>query len=213
MEKQEKKQVKKKKKFRVLKIFLAIILILLFTISLTFVFTSCKKDESKDDPKNETEKVVPMIKEVVVVLVFINEEICVIKVVSPKREMFALPIILMFIEYRAIIVRIPAKIPGIFNFVFSNPVTIPEIPPAIKEIKSATKGLQSKTMRAAFTAPPKAKLPSTVKSAKSSTLYVIYSPKHMIPQRTPWETAPYIASKIFICSPIKSQREKYKKTV
>ena len=36
------------------------LLILLFTISLTFVFTSCKKDQSKDDPNIETEKVVPI---------------------------------------------------------------------------------------------------------------------------------------------------------
>ena len=51
---------------------------------------------------------------------------------TPKRERLALPIMRRFTEYKAIIVKIPAKRAGIFIFVCKRPVTTPAKVPVTK---------------------------------------------------------------------------------
>ena len=82
-------------------------------------------------------------------------------------------IVSILIEYKAIIVRIPANIPGICNFVFKKPVANPAKEPAKNAKNKVIKGFIPLEMSIALTAPPNAKLPSTVKSGKSNTLNVI----------------------------------------
>ena len=93
-----------------------------------------------------------------------------------NREILALPIIRRFTEYRAIMVRIPARRAGIFNLVHRIPVIIPPSIPAKAAASMAGIGLQPATRQAAAVAAPRGKLPSTVKSAISSTLKVMYTP-------------------------------------
>ena len=85
----------------------------------------------------------------------------------PNNEVFALPIILMSIEYKAVITRIPDKIEGIFNFTCKQPVIQPAIIPAKAAIKRLKSGFMFFDISIALTLPPRAKLPSTVRSAKS----------------------------------------------
>ena len=91
----------------------------------------------------------------------------------PKRETLALPITLRFTEYRAIMVRIPAKSAGIFSLVCRKPVIRPARPPAKAAAKMAKMGFVPFTIRVTATAAPRGKDPSTVMSATSSTRKVI----------------------------------------
>ena len=74
-----------------------------------------------------------------------------------------------FTEYRAIIVRMPAKRAGIFSLVVRSPVMTPASIPAIAAKKIAVNGSLPLTSIEAATAAPRGKLPSTVRSAISST--------------------------------------------
>ena len=74
------------------------------------------------------------------------------------------------------------------------PVTKPAAIPARVAINRAATGfIPLPTISVAQTQPPSAKLPSTVKSAMSRSLKVMYTPSTMIPQSTPWPTASNIA--------------------
>ena len=66
-------------------------------------------------------------------------------------------------------VKMPESNAGILNFVVKSPVTTPESMPARHAAKIAGTGGQPATRSAAATAAPNGKLPSTVKSATSST--------------------------------------------
>ena len=99
------------------------------------------------------------------------------------------------IEYKASIMRMPERIPGIFSFVVRIPVQKPAREPAAPAIRIARKGLNPLKTRSAHTQPPRAKLPSTVMSAKSRILNVMYTPRAMMPQSTPCATAPNPAPK------------------
>ena len=78
------------------------------------------------------------------------------------------PIILRLMDQREYWVRIPARIAGISNTVCRNPVTAPAANPAKVEISSARIGLTPYcAISTAQVQPPKAKLPSTVRSAIS----------------------------------------------
>ena len=88
----------------------------------------------------------------------------------------------------------------IFSFVFINPVTRPVKVPIIKANRSERTGFIPQEIRTAVTAPPTAKLPSTVISAMFSILNVRYTPSVISPHRIPCETAPSIASKMPICN-------------
>ena len=73
-----------------------------------------------------------------------------------------------FMDHREIWVRIPARIAGISRTVCRIPVTAPAAIPASIDNRSAASGSRSKLMiRVAQTHPPRAKLPSTVRSAIS----------------------------------------------
>ena len=96
--------------------------------------------------------------------------LAILKVVStPSRERFALPMMRKFTEYKAIIVKMPAKSAGIFIFVCKRPVTTPASMPATKAASRAVSGPKPATIILAAVAAPKGKLPSTVRSAISST--------------------------------------------
>ena len=86
--------------------------------------------------------------------------------------------------------RIPARIAGIAHLVCKKPVTAPAAAPAAIATIRDSQGFTPIVIIVAQIEPPRAKLPSTVRSAISSTLYVIYTPRAMIPQSTPWLTAP-----------------------
>ena len=76
-------------------------------------------------------------------------------------------------EYKASIVKIPDKIGGILNTVLKNPVITPDAIPARVAINKLVNGSNPTVIKIALTQPPSAKLPSTVRSAKSSSFYVI----------------------------------------
>lgn len=57
--------------------------------------------------------------------------------------------------------KIPANKPGILPLVINKPVRYPATAPAKKAIIVARTGCTSLTIRAAATAPPKGKLPSS----------------------------------------------------
>ena len=153
-------------------------------------------------PKNQyksaisvAEKTAPVISELRFFPAPVTSESRFISVATPKSGMFALPITLIFIEYKAIIVKMPAKMPGIFSFVCKRAVAAPARQPEAKAAKTAKKGSTRALISTAPTAPPRAKLPSTVRSGKSSTLKVIKTPKAIMPHRIPCEAAPCTASK------------------
>ena len=81
------------------------------------------------------------------------------------------PMIRRLMDHSPICVRIPARIAGISNTVCKNPVTAPAAIPAaaaiIRAIQGSTPLFNTIT---AQTQPPRAKLPSTVKSAISKSL-------------------------------------------
>ena len=88
------------------------------------------------------------------------------KIVSTlSKPKLAFPIILKLTEYRANCVKIPASKSGIPNFVCRVPVTSPAtIPPAVAK-RIASTGETPEAIYTAEIAPPRVKLPSTVKSA------------------------------------------------
>src|SRR3989344_5857104 len=89
---------------------------------------------------------------------------------SPKSDKFGrFPMIRKLIEYRADIVKIPAKRLSILNRVDKNAVTHPTIAPAIAAIPIAKNGFIPRVTKMADTAAPKGKLPSTVKSGNFKT--------------------------------------------
>ena len=113
--------------------------------------------------------------------------------IGPRAILFfappvPIPIIIRLTEYNPVIVNMPARIGAIFSFVFKSPVTSPASPPTttahnmdMTDINIpaaapvATKSFDNDIIMPAV-APPLAKLPSTVRSAKSSILYEIYTP-------------------------------------
>ena len=108
-----------------------------------------------------------------------------------RRGMLLLPpIIQRLMDHRDIWVRIPARMDGISKTVCRMPVTKPaSIPARVAMARAATGFIPLFTIRVAQTQPPRAKLPSTVKSAISRSLKVMYTPSTMIPQSTPCPTA------------------------
>ena len=87
-----------------------------------------------------------------------------------SRGVLDLPIIRRLTDHRAICVRIPARIAGISNTVCKKPVTAPASIPASIAATIAIRGSTPATTSTAQTLPPSAKLPSTVRSAMSSSL-------------------------------------------
>ena len=91
--------------------------------------------------------------------------------------------------------------------VCSSPVASPANIPAANAATSAAGADQPDRISITVTAPPVAKEPSTVRSAKSSILKVRKTPSAMIPQISPWATLPGRAeisavismSKSFVC--------------
>ena len=81
------------------------------------------------------------------------------------------PMIRRLMDHSPICVKIPARIAGISNTVCKNPVTAPATMPAAAATISAAQGsIPLFNTMTAQTQPPKAKLPSTVKSAMSKSL-------------------------------------------
>ena len=70
-------------------------------------------------------------------------------------------------EYRASWVRMPARMAGMPQAVWSRPVTRPASMPARMAITMAAQGFQPMVMHTAHTAPPVVSEPSTVRSAMS----------------------------------------------
>lgn len=93
------------------------------------------------------------------------------------------------IEYKPVIVMIPANNDGIRNLVFKTPVTSPAIKPPPKAASVAIKGLTPLTRHIVAIAPPKGKLPSAVISAKSRIRKVKYTPMAISDQSNPCEDA------------------------
>ena len=95
---------------------------------------------------------------------------CVNTVSLVSSGVLDLPMMRRFTDHRLICVRMPARMAGISNAVARKPVTAPVMAPASIEAAMASAGLTPATTHTAHTAPPVAKLPSTVRSAMSSSL-------------------------------------------
>ena len=109
-------------------------------------------------------------------------------------------IILRFIEYNANCVSIPANIAGMPNFVWKIPVTNPARQPAKNaSAKASHMFILFCVTHTTSTAPPVANEPSTVKSATSRILKVIYTPIAIMPHIIPCETAPGKPIDISVC--------------
>jgi hypothetical protein len=91
------------------------------------------------------------------------------------------PMTLIFMEYRAVMVKIEAKRWRILSLVVKIPVIMPAIKPAAMAGNRDNHGFIPWVMQTADTAAPKGKLPSTVKSGKSRTRKVIKTPRVMRP--------------------------------
>ena len=102
-----------------------------------------------------------------------------------------LPIIRKFMEYKAIITKMLASKSMIFRLTFSQPVIIPAPAPASVATRVETKGSTPLVIKIAATAPPKGKLPSTVKSGKRSTRKEINTPKATRLKISPISSAPH----------------------
>ena len=87
-----------------------------------------------------------------------------------SRGVLDLPMIRRLMDQRLICVRMPARMAGISSTVVRKPVTAPQTAPASMATRIATAGSTPATTRTAQTAPPVAKLPSTVRSGMSSSL-------------------------------------------
>ena len=101
-----------------------------------------------------------------------------------------LPMMRRLMENSASCVRMPARMAGMPMKVCRMPVTRPASMPARNAHSSAIQRLTPCVMRTRQTAPPVAMVPSTVRSARSSTLKVMYTPMAMRPQMSPCATAP-----------------------
>jgi hypothetical protein len=80
-----------------------------------------------------------------------------------------------------VMVRIPARRPGICRREWITAVTAPAAAPQAKAMRMARSGFMPAVRRTAMTAAPSGKEPSTVMSAKSSTRKVIKTARAMIP--------------------------------
>ena len=130
-------------------------------------------------------------------------DLAILKVVStPSRDKLALPIMRRLTEYKAIIVKIPANRAGIFILVCKMPVIIPASIPAMQAPKSAARGPKPATIMEAAVAAPSGKLPSTVKSAISSTRNVTYTPRAINAHSKPCATVGISKLIIFQILPI-----------
>ena len=87
-----------------------------------------------------------------------------------SRGVLDLPMMRRLMDHRLICVRMPARIAGISSTVCKKPVTAPASMPASMAAMTAISGSTPETTRTAHTLPPSAKLPSTVRSAMSSSL-------------------------------------------
>lgn len=88
-------------------------------------------------------------------------------------------------EYNPTITNIPESKLVILNLTCNIPVIPPAIAPATKAAKELKTGLYPFTRKAAATAAPKGKVPSTERSGKSNILYVIYTPKQTMENINP----------------------------
>ena len=77
-----------------------------------------------------------------------------------------------------------------FSRTFSQPVTRPAPAPASAATPQASHGFQPPTMSTAATAPPSGKLPSAVRSGKSSTRNEIHTPSATSAKMRPISSAP-----------------------
>ena len=93
-------------------------------------------------------------------------------------------------ENSASCVKIPARIAGIPIQVCRIPVISPASMPARKAHSIATHTFAPCVIITMHTAPPVAIVPSTVRSARSSTLNVMNTPIAISPQIKPCATAP-----------------------
>jgi hypothetical protein len=91
------------------------------------------------------------------------------------------PMILMFIEYRAVMVKIEASKCKSFSLVVSIPVIMPAKNPAPMAGNKDSQGFIPAVMHTAETEAPRGKLPSTVRSGKSRTRKVMKTPRVMRP--------------------------------
>ena len=87
-----------------------------------------------------------------------------------STAVLACPIILRFTDHRMSWVKIPERIAGMPMSVWKIPVTSPASAPATTATSTASQAFTPAAMSTAHTAPPVHIEPSTVKSAKSSTL-------------------------------------------
>ncbi|CRZ42103.1 Uncharacterised protein [Vibrio cholerae] len=114
----------------------------------------------------------------------------------------------MLMENAAIMVKIEAKRCKIPHRTLRKAVTQPVAAPARMANPVATHGLIPATIAVAATAAPIGKLPSTLKSGKSSTRKVKYTPKATKPYNKPSSKAPKKA-KADIHTPFCLQKLKY----
>src|SRR5690554_5360232 len=105
-------------------------------------------------------------------------------------EVLGRPMILILIEYRAIIIRIPDNNPFILPLVCSKPVIDPAARPPNKAANVDNQGEYPFDIMIATIAPPVVKLPSTVRSGKSRIRNVIYTPSAISAYSRPSSNAP-----------------------
>ena len=115
-------------------------------------------------------------------------------VLTPSSGVFAFPIMRILTEYKAIIVRMLASSTCIFIFVCKRPVARPASIPAAKAAKSERSGCTPCAMSTPETAPPVAKLASTVRSAMSRIRNVMYTPSVITLHKIPTARAPCTAN-------------------
>ena len=123
---------------------------------------------------------------------------------STLMAWLAFPMIFRFTDHSPSWVRIPDRMAGMPMKVWNRPVTRPAAMPASREQSRATHTFCPPSIIIMQTAPPVHRLPSTVRSAISSTRKVIYTPMAMIPQIRPWAAAPGSALIRFIMFIIRS---------
>ena len=107
---------------------------------------------------------------------------------TPNKDKLALPMMRRLTEYSAIMVRIPASSAGIFIFVVRKPVTAPASIPATAAARIAVLTLWPVAISVAAVAAPSGKLPSQVRSARSSTRNVTYTPRAITAHNKPCAT-------------------------
>ncbi len=90
-----------------------------------------------------------------------------------------------FIEYSPVITITPENKSLTFSFTFISPVASPASAPASIAPKRHITGFIPLRSMAVETTPPRGKVPSTLKSGKSSMLYVMYIPRASTPYISP----------------------------